>query len=922
MKENNELNENNNEEFFTGQIKSFIHGEGFGKGYIEGPAGRISFSLKQVLDDKLENNLYFDKFDKSTIVKYKKGVTSKGQIVADAISIAGENNKINPYYKALEPYINSDNVYFDKAWEYEYGSKNLEEAIKYYKLAIQSGQKVPNAVKRIAEIYKKQDKKKDALKILNEYKNYMTEAKYLNTKFSILIKNPEEIYLDELTKTFNDLLKVTNDNITLQHQYANAMAIFDNYDEAIKIHQDIINKQNADVAQKKISMQALCQIEQKRNNIEEAKKWAEEILKIIPNDPFAQNILKGKEETDPWISIINETAENIFKPGKLADNIDLLKTYSEVNSEILNTYIQFFTKIKKYLSTSTFDERKGVLKEVLDELKILQTKIPANKIELYNASLQNLNENFAKEVPDFFRGTKPELNVSLDADTVSIKGQDIQFVLNITNSNKQMADNVDISLAKKGFEILSEDSLGKFYIAGCSTISKLITIRIIDESILKKDIFSIKLNVHFEYSLDFNNTDDEDFEKEINLPLEKHDFEPIENKYAAYKGGAIVSEDSMFFGRDDDINQIINDIYSGNKTIRTGRTLALYGQMRTGKSSLVNHLENALRKKDAEKNIIIHYGDISGNAMDLYSFCSLLLFRLQTELEENHSDLYSELMNGGIMTEDSLPQEHFLLQFNKIFERFCKYIFEKHSGYNIILTIDEFTCIYDYIRAGKLSDDFMMFWKAFIQNNAIYAIIICQDHMMKFVNDARFTNVFGSIELRKVTYLNEKYAKELMEKPILYHGKSRYKEGALNRLYELTSGSAYLIMKLCSELVDFINNEIHNPFITVAYIEECLKKKLPTFEEYIYFHPLFIDKSDSKNENEIAEENKRILKKIAQQSSRNEWADYKKVVTSAEDEELIKNLEERDVVIVEEKQRCKIKITLYKEWLLRKYGDF
>ena len=342
MEENKEVKANNSEEFFTGQIKSFVVGQGYGKGYIEGPAGRISFNLKQVYDNKLEKKLYFefDKFDKSTIVKYKKGLTPKGQIVADAISIAGENNEKNQYYRPLDPYNPSDTVYFDKAWEYEYGSKNLEEAIKYYKLSIQSGQKIPNAVKRIAEIYKKQDKKKEALKILNEYKNYMPEAKYLNTKFSILIKNPEEIYLDELTKTFNELLKVINDNITIQHQYANAISIFGNYDEAIKIHQNILNNQNANVAQKKISMQALCQIEQKRENIEAAQKWAEEILKLVPNDAFAQNVLKGEEEIDPWISIINETSENVFKPGKLADNIDLLKTYSEGNNEILNKYIQ------------------------------------------------------------------------------------------------------------------------------------------------------------------------------------------------------------------------------------------------------------------------------------------------------------------------------------------------------------------------------------------------------------------------------------------------------------------------------------------------------------------------------------------------------------------------------------------------------
>ena len=105
-----------------------------------------------------------------------------------------------------------------------------------------------------------------------------------------------------------------------------------------------------------------------------------------------------------------------------------------------------------------------------------------------------------------------------------------------------------------------------------------------------------------------------------------------------------------------------------------------------------------------------------------------------------------------------------------------------------------------------MTDRIMKFWKAFIQNQGVFAIIIGQDHMMKFVNEKQFTNDFGSTELRRVTYLPEESAKKLMDEPIQMRdvnggAVSRYKLEALDRLYELTAGSAFLIMNLCAGVV-------------------------------------------------------------------------------------------------------------------------
>jgi hypothetical protein len=92
------------------------------------------------------------------------------------------------------------------------------------------------------------------------------------------------------------------------------------------------------------------------------------------------------------------------------------------------------------------------------------------------------------------------------------------------------------------------------------------------------------------------------------------------------------------------------------------------------------------------------------------------------------------------------------------------------------------------------------------------------------------------------------------------------------------------------------------------------------FEEARFFDPQYHDKSDIIHENEVIEQNKQLLQKIAQASRRNEWTYLSKLNLSDNERKVLKNLEIRDVVVIDKNERCKIKVALYKEWLIYKYG--
>ena len=114
-------------------------------------------------------------------------------------------------------------------------------------------------------------------------------------------------------------------------------------------------------------------------------------------------------------------------------------------------------------------------------------------------------------------------------------------------------------------------------------------------------------------------------------------------------------------------------------------------------------------------------------------------------------------------------------------------------------------------------------------------------------------------------------------------------------------------------------NETRTVYITRAHIDEYLKKNLSTFEEARFFEPQYDDKSNADND-EANRENKRILHTIAQLSNKREWTSLNSVVKTEEDKKIIKSLEERDVVIISNGDRCKSKVALYKEWIIAKYG--
>ena len=643
-----------------------------------------------------------------------------------------------------------------------------------------------------------------------------------------------------------------------------------------------------------------------------------------------------------FLRIIEETIESAFIIGQLQENYNRFigNEFQEYLNQTDKEYVEdlrlIFAALLRYNEESEFDYKADTLGRADEIRKRLEEKIVDNptyiSFEKLRPMLTQLQAKIFKESAQLYGDSEPDIKVELSGDcSVDEANMLVHVPIAYTNKNNvQNADNVSIRIEGEHVEVVNDEQLRRGLLAGNGkSQGELVTFKVTPD-IIRSQAFTVNVVIQYQYKKSMMELADACIEIQLPIPLYSDStFEPIENKFEPYRNGSEVKEASMFYGRDGDIDSIIRQISDETGNVLRGRCLALYGQTRTGKSSLLYHLERKLREINKEGNVIVNVGSIGEESLlgnDITEFLYTLLDELDHEISSKHPVLQAILVHDKveIKAEKLLENpEHAQLYFNDTFKKIKRSLQDGHYNYNIIVMIDEFTYIYDWIRRGIMTDRIMKFWKAFIQNNDIFAIIIGQDHMMKFVSEKQFTNDFGSTDLRKVTYRSEEDAKKLMYEPIMLvrgNGEkvNRYQEGALDRLYELTAGSAFLIMNLCAGLVEYLN-ATRTVYITRAHIDEYLKKNLSSFEESRFFEPQYDDKSNVDNDS-ANKENKRILHRIAQLSNKKEWTSLSSVVKTEEDKKIMESLEQRDVVIISNGDRCKIKVALYKEWIIAKYG--
>ena len=585
-----------------------------------------------------------------------------------------------------------------------------------------------------------------------------------------------------------------------------------------------------------------------------------------------------------------------------------------------------------FFNTGDFENRSDCLRAILVEAKELMHLIKREPTDIsYDVLLPALEQIILRvneKQNDLYQVFLPKLSWTETIQPFKTPDGQIQIQMTLENEiNYQAADSISITNVY-GPDILWFDTAPTIQsLRGGDEVEIGILIAVSD---MAKTTGSFTATVSWSYKCSDapQNVIVKNVENEFTFIIRNENFVPLINPYSAYEGGQPMQDDKMFVGRSTQIKQILDVVCPRESGLMNyGRAIAMYGQTRTGKSSLMYHLKKELVTQYQDRVIIWNLeniGKIPKTDNFLANFLYTLLFVGDRSIRKNQEVAASVNEVGLTAPLREIRQnpafasalfDSYMSELNEILSREQKII---------VLMIDEFTYLHgDWPSDSTTLSDFMRWWKAFLQNYCVFAIVAGQDDMPEFMRD--YQNEFACMELLKLNYLDERDAKQLSRQPLetvnQRNGLFR-NDGSVHKIYTLTAGSAYLTIVLCSKLVNYLN-EKGAYVVTKGIINEFLRTR--AFGPNGFLTEVnFEAQLQERGHREFDAINHEILLSVARLSQTTGYAEINSIecegLSREEIQRYVDRLVDRNVLVKEGRDQYWIQVKLLERWLISSEG--
>jgi len=632
----------------------------------------------------------------------------------------------------------------------------------------------------------------------------------------------------------------------------------------------------------------------------ELNRWFA-IVKSISNHETIEAITNQLQTTlnsskQPWI-----TQLDVFRINIISDDIH----------DLLTRYVKVTTYDDK---ERTFNQIKAEINQLINEIEEQPTKLSYEGLKpLLDKLMLALKKSFEKVT----EASTPRLSMRiLGNNNVIGEGNMVPFKV-IFSNDKQCSpiSRLTISVEEnENIKFPSNETILEESLKGGD--EKIVELAIkVSKKVITEKATTVKLNSEYQIR---GKEEVENKTEDLALRLySEDDFVKIPNPFAPLADGGPVEDNTMFYGRGEFINNITKAILSAES-----KQIIIYGQKRSGKSSVLYHLKEEL-EKDTNKAFCVNFslGDI---VEDLNT--STFYHKILSLIEETLEDLEFE----GIKVpeykaptlaafEQNVAADLFRKSL-KNFKRSCS----KTSGWEdkkLVVMIDEFTYLYTAILRKQVSDNIMQQWKAVTQNkdSRFSVVLVGQDVVPKF--KSLYPNPFGVIEDKRLTYLHPSDAKDLIEKPIWnkVSDQSRFLGSAVDKILDYTSCNPFYIQIFCARLVDYLNKkkinevtEVEVRLIADSFINGEQSLTADKFDN-------LLTAGDADLEAIPLEDTIQVLKQIADNSRNIPMCARENI--SLKDEEydnlILQDLIDREVIESPQSGYFKIKVKLFQEWLLK-----
>ncbi|MEI7770325.1 MAG: HAMP domain-containing protein [Chloroflexales bacterium] len=260
---------------------------------------------------------------------------------------------------------------------------------------------------------------------------------------------------------------------------------------------------------------------------------------------------------------------------------------------------------------------------------------------------------------------------------------------------------------------------------------------------------------------------------------------PVPNPYVA--GNPVYGD--LFVGREDILRRL-NELWSGSEQ---RPSVILYGHRRMGKSSILRNLAGQLEMDTIVINYNLQRIGFVENASDL----------LYTLAEEIHRSLPIE-----VHTAIEEPDEGRFFQRNPYtaFEQYLHRIDVSRGNIRLILAIDEFEKIEEWIIAGRLEPQLLDSLRGLIQTYPWFVLALAGLHTLEEMTHNYWNPLFGSVSAIPVSFLSPEGARRLITQPTPDFSLN-YTPDAIEQVITLTNGQPYLLQLIGHALVSYYNRQ-------------------------------------------------------------------------------------------------------------------
>lgn len=535
------------------------------------------------------------------------------------------------------------------------------------------------------------------------------------------------------------------------------------------------------------------------------------------------NIVRKQQQNSAVWKATNYATQLLGNKKKLAEKYSALSDFcsnqlptiplsikdKEIAAILVN---QCLPLLSSYLQAPNPDERKDAAAKLDDALQRLLNKVSGTPsyfgIELIWPVTTELRKGIGKLQHIMRYGDHSELELVVDSDNIG-PDSDGKYTVKFTLSNaidSLTATDIRIELQSKYVDKNQSYYMQMPVLAAGASNSFSFRVQLQKEIIERKSwTFAIRCLYK------------ENGKEQLKwfTPLQVHlnqnvPFVPIETNPFTI-APALQENDPTYVVRENYMKQILNAVLHPQ---RAGSQIIVYGQKRCGKSTLVEAVHNKLNTEYADS-----------------AWCVYTTLRIESRDPQGKRITYSErefyrFILHGIkqqLINEPQPKPDIKLPSVKEFEEtdsptqlFSDCIVDfKNSMKNtpgwedrrLVLIIDEFTVLYNSIKAGTADEQILHHWKG-IQESPLTnfaTIFVGHDITPTFFNEPYARNATGIIDRMLVTYLTREEAFELIQRPIRVNGKSRFEDDALEWIYRYTAGNPYYLQMFMRRMVDYIN---------------------------------------------------------------------------------------------------------------------